>query len=654
MPIITVATATELEDDGNDAASGGWESGAYVNLNDFQTNQNYCNFTRRGAVRFRGVAIQNGSIIQNAILNIKVTDSVLATYLIAHGEKVANSAIFNSANPPANRALTTAVAQSQQIGTNTGDHNVVNQFYPINVTAILQEIVSQSSWASGNSVSFILNTPNAGFSVGMYWYDAEAGSAHAAYLDYTISSQAALGSVNNGNPVAHNATNVPYSAVNLTGYNSASLKYSTKTSPITVGTITANGGVFNVNQRDLPPFGLITLEARINGASPVTTTFYMTYPAANNAVVLQNPNVNDPASVVRGASGPAPVSGDIIEWVRLSGNGHTVSISPSGSVSISGGIGEDTFIARRWSFTAEQYDTVSGNNGWVVFSVVDNQIISATVLVGRPNLNSNFSEVDILPDLSGNIQARNINVEGRALNSNFSIYPDLSGNIQARNINVEGQALQNNFSIYENFSGAIVPASVVVSGQNLVFDPPVYPDLSGPIQPRNIQVSAQFLYFSPSENPDLYGLIQPATILVSTQALLSDFDEIEVPVRIFNPDATVYKHWGEDIYNIFINPGDDHWARFYLTNAGIVLDMALAERIRLEFIAEDKSKKYLDSNTAPNNFILNSASGAFDVKIAAADLQEGQKYYLNIYYYDRFNPNGVMMTKDRFIIAEAV
>jgi len=105
------------------------------------------------AVRFTNVSIPKGASITSAKLNIYSTQNQwLRIRMSMAGELSPNSATFSSTSKPSQRTLT-----SQKINYNSNDSWSANSWYLLDEMApVVQEIVNQSGWQTGNSLSIIL------------------------------------------------------------------------------------------------------------------------------------------------------------------------------------------------------------------------------------------------------------------------------------------------------------------------------------------------------------------------------------------------------------------------------------------------------------------------------------------------------------------
>lgn len=120
-------------------------------------------------MRFLAADIDKNFPIQSAILGVTVTINQGAILRI-YGEKAANPAAVTSAANGDSRALTTAYVDWVPSGTGR---------LLIDVTAILQEIVNQSTWAPGNALQLFVKD-NASIVGAVFWRSVNFSSGVAA------------------------------------------------------------------------------------------------------------------------------------------------------------------------------------------------------------------------------------------------------------------------------------------------------------------------------------------------------------------------------------------------------------------------------------------------------------------------------------------
>ncbi len=129
-------------------------------------------------LRFTGVNIPPGAVITSAELELHAASTQWLTIgLDLSGEAAANSAPFTVGDRPSQRTLTTAT-----INHNSNSQWVAGTWYTFeDVAAIVQEIVNQPGWQSGNSLALIMN------GTGGAW-----GSKHATTYEMSAAEAARL------------------------------------------------------------------------------------------------------------------------------------------------------------------------------------------------------------------------------------------------------------------------------------------------------------------------------------------------------------------------------------------------------------------------------------------------------------------------------
>jgi hypothetical protein len=105
--------------------------------------------TRSGAIRFTNVTVNQGVSVNNAELRIYASTRSGSGHLKlkVEGIKETNTADFGTAPSPGGRIHTTANNTNDFTQTGSG-------FYTINVTSIVNEILAQGGWVSGNHMGF--------------------------------------------------------------------------------------------------------------------------------------------------------------------------------------------------------------------------------------------------------------------------------------------------------------------------------------------------------------------------------------------------------------------------------------------------------------------------------------------------------------------
>ncbi|HLO18817.1 MAG TPA: hypothetical protein VK206_28555 [Anaerolineales bacterium] len=134
-------------------------------------------------IRFTGVNIPSGATILNAYIQFKVDEiSDVATNLTIKGEASANALAFTTtALNVSSRAKTASAVTWSPVPWTTVGATGTDQRTP-NLAPVIQEIVSQSGWASGNSLAIIIT--GSGKRVAKS-YNGDAAGAPLLHIEYS-------------------------------------------------------------------------------------------------------------------------------------------------------------------------------------------------------------------------------------------------------------------------------------------------------------------------------------------------------------------------------------------------------------------------------------------------------------------------------------
>jgi hypothetical protein len=158
MPSATFSIAANANDGwtGNDGFSG-WIDASSTAMYMGHSEGNFFDIF----MRFANVTIPAGSTINSATIKLRTTSAMSGGTTILglfKGVKQANPTAPTTWADKAGRPLTTASTSFSQVATYSA-----NQLYSHTVTSIIQEIINQGGWASGNALMLYLNnngTPN--------------------------------------------------------------------------------------------------------------------------------------------------------------------------------------------------------------------------------------------------------------------------------------------------------------------------------------------------------------------------------------------------------------------------------------------------------------------------------------------------------------
>ena len=130
-------------------------------------------------VRFPNVTVPQGATINSATLTVDVpsTSSDTPNGVTWYGELATDAAAFTTtASDITNRSLTTATTVWSGANIGAGDHDLT-------VTSIVQEIVNQGGWASGNAMALLMYGTTAILQITSY--DTSTTLCARLAIDYT-------------------------------------------------------------------------------------------------------------------------------------------------------------------------------------------------------------------------------------------------------------------------------------------------------------------------------------------------------------------------------------------------------------------------------------------------------------------------------------
>lgn len=156
-------------------------------------------------LRFTGVAIPHGATITSAKLKVySIQNQWVSVSMNMAGELSPNSATFSSTSMPSQRVLTSA-------SVNHSSNNAwsANTWYLLDEMApVVQQIVNQSGWQNGNSLSIILK--GTGGSWGRVFVDSwDGSSANSATLVVSYTSGSTATPTSTLPPSTATATSIP-------------------------------------------------------------------------------------------------------------------------------------------------------------------------------------------------------------------------------------------------------------------------------------------------------------------------------------------------------------------------------------------------------------------------------------------------------------
>ena len=137
-------------------------------------------------IRFTNISIPPGAYVTNAFIQYTTDDNgpfAAATSLSIYGNDVANAATFTAtANNISSRTKTSTNVSWTPLSWTTTDLAVQDQRTP-DISSIINEVISNSGWASGNSIAFL--TEGSG-NRGAWSWDGSASKAPILVFTYVI------------------------------------------------------------------------------------------------------------------------------------------------------------------------------------------------------------------------------------------------------------------------------------------------------------------------------------------------------------------------------------------------------------------------------------------------------------------------------------
>ncbi len=133
-------------------------------------------------LRFGNVPVPQGSVINNAHLEIYTNGGWISVGFRMNADNVGNSLTFDSNHAPSSRSLTSAnVVHSSNQKWNA------NQWYALNeINNVVQEVVNRSDWQSGNAMSIVLRGTGSSWGrIFGYAWETNPSLATKLVIDYT-------------------------------------------------------------------------------------------------------------------------------------------------------------------------------------------------------------------------------------------------------------------------------------------------------------------------------------------------------------------------------------------------------------------------------------------------------------------------------------
>jgi hypothetical protein len=142
-------------------------------------------------LRFNTLNIPKNANITEAYIQFEVDEtSSEATTLTIHGEKVASALTFTSSSANiSSRAKTTSLVNWSPLVWNTKGVNYKETQQTSNLHSIVQELVNQNSWSSGNAMAFIITGEGKRIAKS---YDGKSTSAPLLHIEYDTNSSTTI------------------------------------------------------------------------------------------------------------------------------------------------------------------------------------------------------------------------------------------------------------------------------------------------------------------------------------------------------------------------------------------------------------------------------------------------------------------------------
>lgn len=188
-------TSTSGADDATQASNG---TGYQPTFNDNVTASTTSGSNFYSAIRFQSNALAHSENIRSARIELRFKSGMTGAKFDIYGHKVANSpalkatsgagtADITSGTPSRIATLTTANTQVRI--SSAPSANDLKISYVFDVTAIVQEIVNQSAWTTGNAITFILKSyTDANFTTSIISNENTTDASQLAgfYVDYGV------------------------------------------------------------------------------------------------------------------------------------------------------------------------------------------------------------------------------------------------------------------------------------------------------------------------------------------------------------------------------------------------------------------------------------------------------------------------------------
>jgi hypothetical protein len=188
-----ILTLADTNDDGYEEVATGFTDGVWSAFAEFIGSNTPPDTEYHSGWRWVNVTIAQGSTITSAILRLRARNAITGTIGNVHGEwrghKVANCPVWQqSVLVPTTITPTTAAVQYDPAVW------VVDDYYDFDLTTIVQELVNQGAFASGNAIGIALRNDGSTGANNVRFYEYNDGDTTNGRLtiDYTAGGPAPL------------------------------------------------------------------------------------------------------------------------------------------------------------------------------------------------------------------------------------------------------------------------------------------------------------------------------------------------------------------------------------------------------------------------------------------------------------------------------
>ena len=263
---------------------------------------------------------------------------------------------FSASNPITTLQTWTTAQVGVQTSTWAGV-NSISTWLPgaevLDITSVVEEVVADSNWTTGNSIQLIFYPYNYPAGSGYATFGSEEGSDNPTF-DYATAADTNIANIGGNDIVRTGDLDVVLAGSDMASATALTITDGIYTETQTIKTNTATAITFDFSQGSLA-YGSATLTLTVGGT---TSTFSMTLsPAADRSHTVIGSTVSTGDASLTYNDNPALVTGDTIEFTKTSANGFAVTIATTGIPTIAGGTDEDTFTARAYDVsTGTWYD----------------------------------------------------------------------------------------------------------------------------------------------------------------------------------------------------------------------------------------------------------------------------------------------------------